>query len=390
MVLGPECGPRGAGDSHRVRLRRRSGGVRPGGVARARPDRAIPRPLYPVILPRWFPGGGGGYKYSNKPGGIRHWLNGAEPPIREEFICLVDPDMLLFRPITSVLGEGLTRRTTSDGRLEEYVDGEGVPRFLRRSDLPDLPDRVSRGRPAGQHFGQGGAWVDTPDPRRPSWANFSKAEICGADSSCSSVTRREVDRNHAVGPVYLAAREDWTTIADRWWEFVPRVHGQYPYLLAEMFALTMGVSDLRLPFALASSYMVSDPGTMSPTEAWLWIDGIIASRGNAAVCEGANEVTLPLLTQNLGVDVPLPTTLHFCQRYSLADQLFAKRKVPHDFFRCDGEPLPLDVGALLDMLRKNPSLVEVRTAFMICNIIPMVNSALEGYKRKVCSNTSKY
>ena len=49
----------------------------------------------------------GGYKYSNKPGGIRHWLAHASPPIAERFVALIDPDMLLLRPLTVALAEGL-------------------------------------------------------------------------------------------------------------------------------------------------------------------------------------------------------------------------------------------------------------------------------------------
>lgn len=32
-----------------------------------------------------------GYKYSNKPGGLNHWLSYAKPPIQENYVVLVDP-----------------------------------------------------------------------------------------------------------------------------------------------------------------------------------------------------------------------------------------------------------------------------------------------------------
>lgn len=47
----------------------------------------------------------GSYKYSNKPGGIKHWLQNAK--IDEKYIVLLDPDMMPLLPITTRLGLGL-------------------------------------------------------------------------------------------------------------------------------------------------------------------------------------------------------------------------------------------------------------------------------------------
>ena len=51
---------------------------------------------------------------------------------------------------------------------------------------------------------------------------------------------------------------------------MPKVHEQYPQLLAEMYALTMAAANLTLPFSLVSHFGLG-PKTMSPTEAWTWI-----------------------------------------------------------------------------------------------------------------------
>lgn len=328
----------------------------------------------------------GGYKYSNKPGGIRHWILHADPPVDEGFICLIDPDMLLLRPITIQLRYGLAARQKRGRKKQvEYVDSNGTARLLRTAGLPELSDVVRKGSPAGQHFGVGGSWVSTPNPRRPAWQNFSKSFVCGTDSACTRTSRSEADERYAVGPVYLASREDWLLLADKWWDFVPRVHSQYPFLLAEMMAYTMSAADLELRFNLLSSYMVSDPGTQSPTEAWSWIDDIAVSGGVSAVCEGANSTTLPAATRSLG-DVPLPTTLHFCQRYKFAGHLFAKHKVAHDFFKCDGKPMHFDVNAILAALENEPTPTNVRTAFMICHLIPLINSGLAEYQQTSCSH----
>ena len=90
---------------------------------------------------------------------------------------------------------------------------------------------------------------------------------------------------------------------------------------------------------------------------------------------------------------PLPTTLHYCQRYEFANHAFAKRKIQHDFFNCNGEALKFDVDIILhelDMLldhnssselSENQKKIQRRTAYMICHLIPLMNLALKEYKR---------
>jgi hypothetical protein len=353
----------------------------------------------------------GKYKYSNKPGGIRHFLANAQPPLQEDtIVCLLDPDMLLLKPLTPHLISGNWSRRTKGKRQQqvEYVDNDGVARTLRVASLLDnknkgqrvpVPDRVRVGHPAGQHFGIGGAWARASSRTRPAWQNFSKAYVCGEGSPCTTTTLDDANSNYAAGPVYLASVQDWRRIAESWWLFVPRVHKQYPHLLAEMYGFTMAVANLTLPWSLMSHYMVSDPGTMSPTEAWSWVDDLILAGGNTSnpqtssnVCAGADSTTTPLATRNRNA-VALPTTLHYCQTYKQlqqdgsvsGDHVFAKRKIPHDFFRCTGgEPLPFDAAKITTGLGANPSLTELRTAFMLCHVIPIVNSALASYKRDVC------
>ena len=98
------------------------------------------------------------YKYSNKPGGLYHWLNHTD--IDESIIALIDPDMCLVRPITGNLGNGLYESKSRRGsNLLEYKDGSGRIQLLRQSNLPPLPSSISNGIGAGQHFGIGGLWA---------------------------------------------------------------------------------------------------------------------------------------------------------------------------------------------------------------------------------------
>ncbi|KAL7525571.1 hypothetical protein ACHAWF_001421, partial [Thalassiosira exigua] len=351
------------------------------------------------------------YKYSNKPGGFLDWIN--RTAVDEPVVALVDPDMLALRPVSPRLGEG-TNSSAVSRDLFEHRDERGRALLLRQKRLPPLPPRVTVGSAAGQHFGVGGLWASAGTRNaRKDFREFNLTSVCGPGSPCLNVPPLMADRDFAAGPVYLAATADWRALLPRWHAFTPRVHAQYPKLLAEMYAFTMAAADMRLKFALSSSYMVSDPGTMSTTEAWLWIDdyarGGEDSDSGERVCDGAAPDLLPTETlrrlkrygyghygTDPSIDIgdgALPTFLHHCQNYKLANHTFAKRRIPHDFFRCDGTALKLDVGALLEELastRRDSSLSDAqrkrrtRTGFMLCHLIPLMNMALSDYKRDVC------
>ena len=358
------------------------------------------------------------YKYSNKPGGVLHWITNNNTTINEDVIALIDPDMVLLRPITPILKQDLTE--VARKKMLEYKDKDGRIHILRQNKLPPLPLRVTKGIAAGQHFGLGGYWASAGQSDATNdFKQINLTKICGPSSPCLNepsttnsttmhyTTREEADNNYAVGPVYIATTADWQDLLPKWYEFTPRVYEQYPKLLAEMYGFTMAAADRQLKFALSSSYMVSDARTMSPTESWLWIDEYGAGSARA-VCDGAGIDRLPtetlrrlkhygygyqdnLFTDNndllLGAG-PLPTTLHYCQRYEFANHVFAKRKIPHDFFRCDGTPMKFDIYAImreLDSIEEsglsgNQRKVKLRMAYMICHLTPLMNLALAEYK----------
>jgi hypothetical protein len=42
--------------------------------------------------------------FYNKPWGLKHWLENASPPVPEDaIVALLDPDMVLMRPITPII-----------------------------------------------------------------------------------------------------------------------------------------------------------------------------------------------------------------------------------------------------------------------------------------------
>lgn len=371
------------------------------------------------------------YKYSNKPGGILHWLQHQQPPLLDTnddgtVVCLLDPDMVLLKPITADLVVITQWTTRVVGRKQvEYIDEHGVAQFLRVRALEEgtifksLPTRVMTGYPAGQHFGIGGAWVQGMTAHaKPAWQNFSKAIVCGGeDAPCTKTSASDAAHKYGVGPVYLATVADWKRIAVEWWNFVPKVHSQYPFLLAEMYSLTMAVANLELPFSLFSSYMVTGADVSSPTEAWSWIDSLILQQQErhhhqhtvAAICSGVDTATPPDWTGSISDHKmsALPNTLHYCQRYKLdlsdtdntnssggADEnsfLFAKRKIPHDVFSCQqkqdtASPVPFDAQRMvLEASKKTSwSMTERRSLFALCHVVPILNWARAIYQKEAC------
>ncbi len=190
---------------------------------------------------------GKNYKYSNKPGGLHHWITHTKS-IKESAIALIDPDMVLLRPIVPGLGGGMRRvPTVSNPHLVEYIDQNNKVQLLRQSNLPELPPFlvISPGVAAGQHFGIGGLWASAGTKNaRKDFKDFNLTAVCGPHSPCLNkeskgksthrTTREEADNYFAVGPVYIASTSDWKSlILPKWTEFMPRVHAQYPKLLGE-------------------------------------------------------------------------------------------------------------------------------------------------------------
>ena len=137
---------------------------------------------------------------------------------------------------------------------------------------------------------------------------------------------------------------DMYQIALKWTEFVPKVHAQYPYLLAEMYAFCIAAAHLKLRHQLIDSLMASNPGTGG--EAWPLVDKIPP----AEMCEFARHPDHSKYA--------LPSVIHLCQRYSVGDVwFFGKRRIPHDIYACEtplfAEP-PADLALLYDF-KKPPN-----------------------------------
>ena len=275
----------------------------------------------------------GDYKFFNKPFGLKHFLEnfdilqfrqapggGGTFGIEDDVVILIDPDMPLMRPITS-----------------DFSDERETLIAAKRKGDKQLSTKVKHGTPFAQTYGLG-----------TQWQKFDLDEIAGPDSPAKDVKREEGALYYPVGPPYLGTVKDMYQIAFKWTEFVPKVHAQYPYLLAEMYAFCIAAAHLNLRFQLIDSLMVSNPGTGG--EAWPLVNKIPREE----MCDFARDPD--------NSKYALPSVVHLCQRYSVGEEwFFGKRRIPPEIYDC-ATPLfeepPSDLALLYDF--KKPPNAKVR------------------------------
>ena len=184
---------------------------------------------------------------------------------------------------------------------------------------------------------------------------------------------------------YLATARDMHNIAIAWSEFAPKVHAEYPYLLAEMYAYCIAAAHLKLPHQMVSTLMVSNTDTGAYEEGWSLIDPI----PDTNVCGMLN-------SENKS---NAPNVLHYCQRYIVGRWMFAKHRVPKKYFECDRPFLdspPLDLSTAFDYAippgesddkkqQLRPQKIK-REAFMVCALNNAMNEAAEFFKSHHCEN----
>jgi len=301
------------------------------------------------------------YKYFNKPFGLKHWLEFGElmgtmvdGNIKngDHRIILMDPDMLLLRPITGDF---------SDDR--EVVIG---PRAKRNRKF-----KVEHGQPFAQTYGFGTWWQD----------EVNLTEVAGQDSPAKNVTKEQGLESYPVGPPYLATARDMYEISKKWVEFVPKVHKEFPHLLAEMFAFCIAAAHLKLPHQMIDSLMVS--ATHMGGEGWPLVDKIPID----GMCEFAKSPQHDTYA--------VPSLIHYCQRYAIGDWFFSKRKMVKDFFTCESPLLILpptdivnekDYRQLPGEARKELSEKErKREGFVVCTLLAALNDAAIYFKEQQCA-----
>lgn len=137
--------------------------------------------------------------FYNKPWGLKHWLDHADPPVPEDVVvALLDPDMVFVRPITT------------------EIQGNNNNLYDRSVKKEELVAKIGKGRAVAQTYGLGAPWANDNHKK------FNRTHVCGEGSPCLKVDERFGSLHYSVGPPYIVHRGDLTRIAETWTKFVPR------------------------------------------------------------------------------------------------------------------------------------------------------------------------
>jgi len=318
------------------------------------------------------------FKYFNKPFGVRHWMEQAlgYPENHElhddSVIILLDPDQIMLRPFTNdFTGSSELWRLGVDHRkkLKKLKDGDPIPR-------PRYKLKVEHGSPFSQQYGYGLQWMNKVNPDYVFQDRLP--------TPVANMTRQEgFDYYMAMGPPYVATAKDMWSIVSTWSDIVPRVHDEYPHLLAEMFGYNLAAAHLGLRHTVAHSFAVSD--VKAGGEGWKLIDNVPSED----VCHNFPKSEFPHV-------------IHYCQRYYLGKWFIGKYKLRKDFISCRAPLLkvPPDDLALKytsavmpgdgSLKEINPKQVK-ENAFMVCAMIDALNAAAKYYKDHHCDKeTANY
>lgn len=302
---------------------------------------------------------GKNYKYYNKPFGMLDFLENVLKYSSEEessvhddtIIMLLDPDQMIVRPFTNDFSQSIEVWKPSKHNIPKRT-------------------KVEHGSPFAQQYGFGIQWK----------TKVNVTYVANGPSRIENMTIDEARGHYVLGPPYIATARDMYQITQKWTEFVPRIHHEYPHLLAEMFGYCFAAAHLNLPHRTAQSFMVSDPGAQG--EGWRLVNQM-----KKDVCTPPPEI--------------LPHVVHFCQRYMLGKWFINKYRLRKDFISCDAPLLkepPPDINSKYDYqitpdgerrefkMKTGPD----RQAYMLCATIPRLNQAAAYYKEKHCNGKGNF
>lgn len=124
--------------------------------------------------------------------GLKHWLENSTTPLPDDtIVALIDPDMILVRPLTSKI--------------------RGTPTLQNKKLKPeDLIIKVDKGFPAAQTYGLGAPWTNDNHKK------FNRGRICGEGSPCLVPNMNFGEQHYSVGPPYVVHISDMIRIAKTW------------------------------------------------------------------------------------------------------------------------------------------------------------------------------
>ena len=306
---------------------------------------------------------GDDYKYYNKPFGIQHWLTHGlkyednKDKFEDAIIMILDPDMILLRPLTY-----------------DFTESNVILYDLTKV----LPKgrKVTHGQPWASLYGFGNGPFTSVDLKYV-FVNYTTSPALNVPSGEQG--------NYAGGPPYMATGKDMFAIVNMWCELVPRVHHVHNGLMGEMYGWSLAVAHLKLPHTLTVSFMVS--ATDVGGEGWALIDQL----NDGDVC---NYSTLREKEDKL------PYVIHYCQSYWIGKWFIGKYRLDSDFLSSCKKPLLLEPPTDIQEWKYDyyirpggvpygtKDAMDPKTArreqFMICQLIQRLNDAATWHRNQTC------
>jgi len=337
--------------------------------------------------------GGHVYKYANKPLGMMHWLNNANPAVPPTTtVALVDPDFFFLRPLW---------HDSFDSPEKYFASGA--------SKKTPMPPRVQKGVMVAQRYGIGGTpWRTGPGKnKQKAWDLKGYLTSIGRPHSPAldpDLNERSADTWYSFGAPYIAVAEDWLPIATNWTGLMPMAVERNFGNLAEMYACSIAVADYGIRPVLIDSTMISNVHMVD--EGWPWVDKIPMDRG----CD-PSAVT--------SSEFRLPNFLHYCQTYKIPEfqasheanpgmapnWKYSKYQVPDEILHCPAGSKAFEGGETKKSKGKAPgnmhlgpdgflpdpptvvkadSATQLRNNFMNCVATRGTNQAARDYRKWFC------
>jgi peptidyl serine alpha-galactosyltransferase len=306
----------------------------------------------------------GRQKYWNKPYAVLDWMKNVlkfpkySNVYDDAIIILVDPDMLLLRPL-----------------IRDF--SKPKPAWLGSL----KSNHVTHGIPIAQKYAFGSQWLTTLI------GNIS--HVVGPKSPIHSLTLKQAEVYYSAGPPYIVTGRDMYKLTKCWVKFLPAVYDIFPNFMSEMFAYSTAAAHLRLRHQLTQDFMVSDIG-MKSVEGF----GFLQNKSRTSSCY-----------QTVPTHASGPWVLHYCQQYSLGRWYFDKYFLRSDFLTCHSPLLrepPPNVAEIYDwnqfprgrggenFYRRRNLHDTVLHAWMLCTMIKSLNDIAISFKRSHCKTKANF
>jgi len=320
------------------------------------------------------------FHYLNKPYGVAHWMEHVlgystdRPAVKEhndKIIMLLDPDMIVLRPI-----------------INDFKQGPEI--FRKRTTYPRIY-KVTHGHPMAQEYAYQGKWYTEMKDIR----HILPPE--DLPSPVQNMTLKQITENYASGPPYLVTALDFYKIVVKWRQLVLPVQAEFPdTIMSEMYAYSWAAAHLELPHQQIHSLVASD----HTEEAFHLFSDHEAFPSNQ-MCRG----NIP--------NSQKPHILHYCQRYKIGMYDIGKHRVPPQFVGSSldvaaicAHPLmvepPTDLATRYDFWIDPGSLQKTqffapkngaftkqewkdRVTYLLCEMIAGLNRAARYFKQQHCA-----